>query len=222
MAVSAKTVQRWKRELETNERLLNTQSIRFSWLRRLYVQLYQFLLSRYADEGLPAPPPEDDGDEGEQASQMPFRDFTLDHRGLQARSPQSLRDALEKIHSNQPTPTKPSDPQRSATPEWVVVATSQDSRLSSCERVLRIQGIMFHKSAVGFYESLEVPFEDRNAAFAALTAVPRKSLRWSKHDKDVAKLWRDTKLLLLLVAIPIVALTLFWVIFGSRISSKLK
>src|SRR5688572_26221259 len=96
MVVSEKTVQRWQDQLAINERLLSSQSDRFRWLRRLYVRLYQFLVSRYGEQ---AEPLEAAVENQNQVSRMPFEDLTLDHRGLQPRSAQSVRYVLEQIQS---------------------------------------------------------------------------------------------------------------------------
>ena len=225
MTTSAETIRRWKAELEINERLLKTGSKRFRWLRSLYVRVYQFLLSRYDDEGLPARTQVTDSgpDDDDHASAMPFVDLTSDHRGLQARSPQSLRYVLEQVHSNQPAPVSAdtSDHNWSRTAEWVVVATSQDYRLSSCEIVLKDRGIKFRRSACRFYQGLEVRFEDRNVAFAVLRVHPQYALRWTERDRVDARHSRETRLFLLriwtlLIGILIAILLAFFIVVGTQ------
>ncbi len=232
MAISAKTIKRWKEELQINERLLSTESERFHWLRSLYVRVYQFLLSRYDDEGLQSPTQEDDrgSDDGNHASTMPFVDLTLDHHGLPARTPQSLRYVLEQVQSNQPASASvnTSKKGRSISPEWVVVATSQDYRLSSCESVLKDRGIRFRKSAFGLYRALEVRFDDRSAAFAELRSHPRRVLRWSKRDRaaalhswEFAQEFKRKFTLFLLFSILVTALIFFLIVIVTTWTLRL-
>jgi hypothetical protein len=183
MVVSANTIERWKEQLASNERLLTSESDRFKWIRKLYVRLYQFLLNRYGDDAEHCVVYAATYHDGNPGSSMPFVDLTSDHRGLQARSPEALRYALEKIHSHQPQPAKSGIHSSSTANEFIVVATSQTLRISSCEIVLRISQIPFRKRRHGPDEVLEVPFELRDAAFAAIKSFPKKDLRRKRSDR---------------------------------------
>ena len=202
------TLRHWKKQLALNESLLHTETGRFHWLRKLYVRLYQFLVSRYGDE-VATSNVDVECEPDDLVSHMPFADLTLDHRGLQPRSTQSLRFVLEQIHTNQPAQTN-SHPeaivQQTRTPStsesnidskvgeairppWIIVASGQLLWIRACEKVLRERGIDFHRRGYGRKQRLEVPFEQRNAAFDALREASHLRPKWRQRTKR--KNWED-------------------------------
>lgn len=195
MPVTQTTLQHWKNQLANNQQLLNSKANRFRWLRALYVRIYQFLISQYGTK------PESTNTDVEQetaaaVSHMPFEDLTLDHRGLQPRSTQSLRYVLEQIHTHQAGGNLPTVDSTHTTVDskfegnpWIIVATGKELLIPECEQVLREQGIEFRRRGYGRKRILEVSFEQRNAAFNALLKSG-KPLRRTKQQR-IAELKRQ-------------------------------
>ena len=139
MVARQQVIARWKNGLAEAEAQLAEGSLRFRWLRRIYVRLYRFLLVSYGDrdwrdqtvESSQAQP------QHASASRMPFVDHTAEQSGLDPKSPARIRAALKSVHKANVPQQRRGSLQGLQIREWVTLtSTHRANRLAQFQKRL--------------------------------------------------------------------------------------
>jgi hypothetical protein len=134
MTTRLELLQRWEAGLEANATPTDEES-RFHWLRRVYVRIYSFLISRYASGDWRADSAADASeDDAELAtSPMPHVDNTAEVTGLQPKSNEQIRGKLAAIRDANDDRQPPGTTAGLSVNEWVAVASCKNRK--TAERI---------------------------------------------------------------------------------------
>lgn len=157
----------WQQQLDAFESSTPTPDTRASWLRRIYIRLYRFLLSHYGHDRHESL--SESLSPSNVTAYMPEEPLL----GKPAKSLGEIRTTLKNIHNAQPEPHRP---QVDATyvhglrPEsWIVVATEKRSMsLDRCCVVLRECGVEHRINGNAIVRQLEVRYRAFDKALQLL------------------------------------------------------
>lgn len=196
MTTRQQLLQRWESGLETNAGPVDENS-RFDWMRRVYVRIYRFLISRYASGEWRADSTDGASEDEVQfaASPMPFVDNTAEVTGLEPKSQEQIRGKLTAIRDANEARQVPGGRQRLSIKSWVPIAAGKDRKT--------VRRIHLKLAACGFSVRtecrttdycVEVRYGDFEDALRVLRhGDPRTSSAW--HNSDRARLrsieWSD-------------------------------
>ena len=128
MTTRRQLLQRWEAGLHTNAETVDASS-RFHWVRRAYVRIYRFLISRYGSGQWRV----DSATGGEApvevaTSPMPFVDNTGETTGCEPKSGEQIRDKLAAIRDANDNPRPLGTATKLTSSDWVALASTKDRK----------------------------------------------------------------------------------------------
>ncbi len=188
MVSRSQLVESWRARLVENQRMLTEGSPRRRWIRKIYVRVYDFLISCYGGEDWQADEEREGSDEG-QPSRMEFADYTQGAEGVRPKSTERIRATLNAVHAACDAPPAAGELSGGLSyRDWIAVA-SESGLLSPdrCVRLLESHGLVARKVTRGDDVIVEVYAGQRSDAMELLEdhrpklRVVRRSRQRHRH-----------------------------------------
>lgn len=194
----AQLVAYWRTRLNASQEQVRAGSPHLRWLRRMYIRVYQFLLSQYGEQehgeyergnheyGGPAfnvgDAQGEAADLAEAPSRMPLVDNTPDHFGQPPKAPGKIQAVLKDIHNANDRLDKPGPLKQGLPPgAWLAVASRRERWIpAACLKHLHRHGVCARVASLGDDLVVEVLAQD----FAAACALLRKARPWLMYAKQ--------------------------------------